>query len=194
MVRVALLLLLVAGLPITSGCGVFDDSLVDGSGDGSNERPDGEYCEVVAEWDSAWRQLEAEVLRLTNVERSQGANCGVLGYFPPVPALTFEERLRCSARNHSWDMAAEDYFDHTNLLGESSADRIERAGYAWKAAGENIAAGQPTPAEVVESWMGSDGHCQNVMGAVFSELGVGYYFDPTALYGHYWTQNFGHPR
>ena len=90
---------------------------------------------------------------------------------------------------HSKDMYDRDFFDHTNPDGELPWDRMDRAGYNWSAAGENIAAGNPTAAATVQQWMESDGHCANIMSADFTELGVGYY--PGGEWGHMWTQVFG---
>ena len=42
------------------------------------------------------------------------------------------------------------------------------------AIGENIAAGQRTPQDVVDGWIASDGHCANLMNPNFEELGTGY--------------------
>ncbi len=171
-----------------------------GCGDAEEEPPPSpapaplnEYCRVVATWNAAWVSLEAEVLALTNDRRAAGANCRTEGSFAPAGALTLNSALRCSARNHSLDMAVYDFFDHTNLQGESPFDRIDKTGYEWNAAGENIAAGYSTAQEVVDGWMLSDGHCANIMAPEFTELGVGYYFENGDRYGHFWTQNFGRP-
>ena len=70
---------------------------------------------------------------------------------------------------------------------------MERAGYSFQAAGENIAAGQTTPQEVVDGWMQSPGHCSNIMSPSFTEIGVGYVLAPQGQLPHYWTQTFGAP-
>jgi len=189
---------------LTAACGIFPGLGGDDPYDGPNSPytpPSGPYCDRIANWDPGWQTFEAEVLRLTNVRRAAGADCHSEGAFGPASAVTANEFLRCSARNHSMDLAVQDYFEHDNLAGETPFDRIDKTGYLWLAAGENIAAGQTTPEEVIDTWMGSDGHCRNIMSSVFTELGVGYYFDendtyeyPSAPYRHYWTQNFGTPR
>jgi uncharacterized protein YkwD len=89
------------------------------------------------------------------------------------------------------DMVENNYFDHTNLAGESPFVRMQLAGYTYAAAGENIAAGNNTAAATMGQWMGSDGHCANIMNPNFTEIGVGYF--QGGGYGHYWTQNFGRP-
>jgi uncharacterized protein YkwD len=72
------------------------------------------------------------------------------------------------------------------------SDRMSDAGYSGASPwGENIAAGQPTPAEVVDGWMHSPGHCRNIMDPDYHVIGIGYAYDASSSYGHYWTQDFG---
>ena len=102
--------------------------------------------------------------------------CGGVAY-PPVPALTMNGNLRTATRGHSEDMATQNYFSHTSLDGRTFSQRISNAGYTgaypW---GENIAAGQPNPTAVVDGWMASTGHCQNIMHGAYRTVGVGYAF------------------
>lgn len=135
--------------------------------------------------------LEDQVLVLVNQHRAAGATCGGTP-FGPVPALAMDPALRVAARGHSQDMAINDYFSHTSLDGRTFDQRIWNAGYTGSLPlGENIAAGQPTPAAVVAGWMSSAGHCANIMKPGFAEIGVGYAYTATSTYGHYWTQSFG---
>ncbi|OYO16909.1 hypothetical protein BI335_09110 [Enemella evansiae] len=122
---------------------------------------------------------EQEVLRLVNVERAK-AGCG------PV---TENPALASSARAHSTDMAQNNYFSHTSQDGRSPFDRMRDAGYTGNRMAENIAAGQPTPVAVMESWMNSAGHRANILNCAYTDLGVGY--ATGGQYGTYWTQNFG---
>jgi uncharacterized protein YkwD len=122
--------------------------------------------------------MEAEVTALTNAERT-AAGCG---------ELRTDQRLRAAARGHSQDMATNDYFDHTGLDGRSPFDRMREAGYP-DPAGENIAYGYRTPAEVMAGWMGSDGHRENLLSCSHQAIGVGLAFDRDGR--AYWTQNFG---
>ena len=86
-------------------------------------------------------------------------------------------------------MATKNYFSHTSLDGRTVAQRITATGYAWRAIGENIAAGQTTPEQVVAGWLQSEGHCRNIMNPAYQELGVGYAQDGS--YGTTWVQDFG---
>ncbi|WP_199516576.1 CAP domain-containing protein [Nucisporomicrobium flavum] len=125
--------------------------------------------------------LEAEVVRIVNDERAK-AGC---------KAVTADDRLTAAARGHSADMAARTYFDHTTPEGVEFATRITNAGYRWSGAGENIAKGQRTPAEVMTAWMNSSGHRANILNCGFKNLGVGVAADAQGAL--VWTQDFASP-
>jgi uncharacterized protein YkwD len=125
--------------------------------------------------------LEAEVVKIVNDERAK-ANCA---------ALTADDRLTAAARGHSADMAARNYFSHTTPEGVEFATRITDAGYRWSRAGENIAKGQRTPAEVMSSWMNSAGHRANILNCGFKNIGVGVAADARGAL--VWTQDFASP-
>jgi uncharacterized protein YkwD len=71
--------------------------------------------------------------------------------------------------------------------------RASQAGYRWKLVGENIAAGQPTPEQVVEEWLESPGHCANIMDPAYAEMGVASAYEGRSEKGVYWSQVFGTP-
>lgn len=150
-------------------------------------------CAGLPAWDEASVALEAEVLRLVNVARQRGADCGTRGVFAPAGPLTLAPQLTCAARAHAEDMGENDYFSHQGTNGSAPGERAEKAGYAWTAIAENIAAGAPTPAAVVHNWLTSDGHCANIMGPDYTELGTGHFDAPNSTYGVYWVQDFGVP-
>ncbi|MBA3546235.1 MAG: CAP domain-containing protein [Nannocystis sp.] len=152
--------------------------------------PDNGYCVGVGNWDPAWAQLELDVLALVNEVRAQGVDCHSKGVFAATGPLKMDPALRCAARKHSADMAARDFFNHTNPDGESPWDRMGKAGYGgYSNAGENIAAGSPGAQGTMDQWLGSDGHCANIMSPGFQDIGVGY--STGGQYGHLWTQVFG---
>ncbi|MFI7586114.1 CAP domain-containing protein [Spongisporangium articulatum] len=123
-----------------------------------------------------------QVVSLTNAERAK-AGCG---------ALTADSTLTSVAQAHSADMASHNYFSHNSQDGTTPFQRMSAAGYGYRTAGENIAAGQPTPSAVVSAWMNSAGHRANILNCSFTEIGVGY--ATGGSYRTYWTQDFGTPR
>lgn len=170
----------------------FDaDDAIDGLDDvKAEDEPTYAYCDIVTNWNASWVSFEDQVIALINQKRAAGAVCGGVSK-PKVPALTKNTKLRCAARKHSRDMGINNFFSHTGSNGSTFSQRITSAGYAWTAAGENIAAGQATPAAVVDAWMKSTGHCNNIMSAKYIHVGVGYYYSATSTYKHEWTQDFG---
>ncbi|SPL91272.1 Transporter [[Actinomadura] parvosata subsp. kistnae] len=122
---------------------------------------------------------ENEVVRLVNEERAKGG-CSALAHDP---------QLRTAAFGHSADMAAKGYFSHTSQDGRSFMDRIRAAGFTGGSGwAENIAKGQRTPAQVMQSWMNSSGHRANIMNCKYNLIGVGVAKDSSGTL--YWTQDF----
>jgi uncharacterized protein YkwD len=118
--------------------------------------------------------------------------------------LNVSPQLSAAAQAHSKDMALNDFVAHTGSDGSSLEQRLARAGYDWRMAAENIAAGQSGPEAVVASWMSSSGHRANILNCALLDIGVGYYYQPddqaNVLLGDgkaggpfrsYWTQDFG---
>jgi uncharacterized protein YkwD len=136
--------------------------------------------------------IEQQVLVLVNRARAQARKCGTL-IQPAVPPLTASVQLDAAAVAHARDMAAHDFFEHRGSDGSMVSDRVTRAGYPWKSVGENIAAGARTPESVVQGWLNSPGHCVNIMGAQFKEMGLGYATDRKSQSGIYWSQVFASP-
>lgn len=122
--------------------------------------------------------LEAEVIDLVNAERRR-ARC---------PEVHLDKRLRTAARGHSVDMAKHETMSHEGSDGSSPWDRAEEAGYD-AALSENVAMGYATAEAVMEAWMKSQGHRDNILNCEAKAVGVGLVraVDTTA----YWTQMFG---
>ena len=131
-------------------------------------------------------QAEA-MLELVNGVRATPTDCGAEGELPAAEPLVLDERLSEAARLHAEEMRERGAIDHVGADGGTVADRIERQGYAWSAAGENVAVGYETPDAVVDAWLASDTHCVNLMRPVFTDMGVG-------RDGTYWALALAAPR
>lgn len=110
--------------------------------------------------------------------------------------LRLDSVLAKAAQRHAEDMLKRGYFDHRSPAGTTVRERSTAAGYRWAAIGENIAYGQTSVDEVVETWLESPGHRKNILSPNFSELGVGLALGkgPDGRYQILWVQNFGAPR
>jgi len=138
--------------------------------------------------------VAAQVLDLVNTARLRGAHCGTRQY-PPAPALHSSSLLNAVAARHAADMAAGDYLDHVDPQGRTPADRVRAAGYRDSLVGENIAYGPSSAPEVVQGWLASPGHCENLLTAPFSEMGIAFAAGRDRNhFGLYWVQLLAQPR
>lgn len=122
--------------------------------------------------------LEAQVLTLTNKERSKSG----------LPALKGDNtQLNRAARIKSEDQANRGQMGHNSPTLGSPFDQMRNMGITYRTAGENVAMGQPSAAEVVKAWMNSPGHKANIMNRNYTHLGVGYAIKNGKPF---WTQMF----
>jgi uncharacterized protein YkwD/predicted RNA-binding protein with RPS1 domain len=105
-----------------------------------------------------------------------------------LPILTWDDHVRETAREHSADMAENDYFDHKNLEGQSPFDRMKEDAVAFHTAGENLAYGQLSSIFAHEGLMNSLGHRENILRKDYEYLGVGVAFNEKSQ--PYYTQNY----
>ncbi len=130
------------------------------------------------------------ILDLVNAARAAGRRCGGK-YFAPAGPLAPDPALRRAAFEHSRDMAEHDAFDHRGHDGSAPNARIERAGFgAHRIVGENIAAGAMTPQQVMEGWLASPAHCENIMDSRFTLIGIAYAENLHTASAVFWTQDF----
>jgi uncharacterized protein YkwD len=131
-------------------------------------------------------------LQLVNDIRARGARCGRRS-FAPAPPLTLSGTLDGVALGHASDMAQNNYFEHADLAGQSPADRVRAVGYREKLVGENIAYGPRTVEEVVQGWLDSPDHCENLMDPRFVSAGVAYARGKSVRHGLYWVMDLAAP-
>ena len=137
--------------------------------------------------------IAARVLALVNAARAESRRCG-RRRLDAVPPLTLSRALTEAAQRHAADMAGPAAFDHRGSDGSQPSERVSRTGYRWRAAAENIAAGQASADAVVAAWLDSPGHCTNIMGPQFTEMGVAYALATSENPAIYWAQVFAAPQ
>ncbi len=130
---------------------------------------------VSSEEEPTWAE---EILQLVNTERAKAG----------LPALILSEQLTGVANLKAQDMADNHYFDHTSPTYGTPFEMMRTYGISYRSAGENIAAGQRTPEEVMNAWMNSSGHKANILNESYTTLGVG--IATGGDYGIYWVQMF----
>lgn len=131
------------------------------------------------------------VLTAINAARAK-AGCG---------PLHVNGKLVAAAKAHARAMAEQNFFGHAGKDGSRFSSRIARQGYSYRTAAENIAAGQKSASQVVNSWLHSAGHRRNILNCRMTETGIAlvYQADDRPIRGnpaplrYYWVQVFAAP-
>lgn len=104
--------------------------------------------------------------------------------------LTVSAPLEAAARRHALDMARRRRMSHRGGDGSSPFRRMAAEGYAFRHAGENVAAGYESVDAVMKGWMWSPGHRRNILGQ-YTEIGAACASDTNGAI--YWCVTFGTP-
>jgi len=130
--------------------------------------------------------IETAVHERINEIRTDGA----------LDPLEFDDDIAERARTYSHDMGEREYFSHTSPEGETPADRFgDRYPGECRAVGENLAmvsAGGGADAgtiadRIVDGWMDSEGHRENILTAEWESQGIGVFIVDGQVYA---TQKF----
>ncbi|KAJ1982056.1 hypothetical protein H4R35_000449 [Dimargaris xerosporica] len=114
----------------------------------------------------------AKMQRLINEARSQGQ----------LSSLAIDSQLTKDANEHSQYQSSIGTMTHDNARGHTQ-ERLEAAGVALSACGENVAYNQRDEEEVMDTWLHSPGHRANILNPDFTHFGA-------ARINGYWTQVF----
>jgi uncharacterized protein YkwD len=164
-----------AGGTNSDGTGASNSTQIAGTDDLAAQFAD---CQPAANGDS-WR---AQVLVLVNQQRTTAGEA----------TLVQNDTLEQQANEYACEMIHYDFFAHVNpVTGSTLPDRSQQFGYAYRVVGENLAAGQQSPEQVVTEWMNSPSHRANILDSRFTEVGVG--LRAGGQYQYYWVLEFGLP-
>ena len=110
-----------------------------------------------------------------------------------LSTLVVSDSLTLAAKWMVTDMSVNNYFQHTSLDGRSPTQRMADAGYpAFSTyAGENLAAGYTSAAQVLQGWINSPGHLAVLTNPAYRAIGIGRAYASGSLYGWYWGADFG---
>jgi hypothetical protein len=103
-----------------------------------------------------------EIVRLTNLERT---NRG-------LSALTLNTQLSQAAARKAADMFTLNYWAHVSPTGTQPWYFITSAGYSYRYAGENLARDFSDPGSVVQAWLNSPSHRDNLLNSRYADIGV----------------------
>lgn len=103
-----------------------------------------------------------ELITLTNEKRAANG----------LPLLTYSPVLAQAAVTKGQDMFTHNYWSHVSPSGVDPWTWIKQAGYTYQFAGENLAKDFVDSPSVVEAWMNSPTHRDNVLSDRFQEIGI----------------------
>jgi uncharacterized protein YkwD len=103
-----------------------------------------------------------ELIRLTNIERAKNG-------LPPVKE---NPELNAAAQKKGENMLAENYWAHFAPSGKSPWDFISGSGYQYSYAGENLARNFTDSTAVVDAWMNSPSHKENIVNSHYQDIGI----------------------
>jgi uncharacterized protein YkwD len=133
-----------------------------------------------------------DLLVAINAARARGRQCGDVS-LPPASAVAWNGALARAASRHASDMAVRNFFSHPGSDGSDVSQRASAAGYGWTSVAENIAGGPSSVAQVMSGWLSSPGHCANIMGAGFRDVGMACVALPGSRYTRYWSLVLARP-
>lgn len=99
------------------------------------------------------------------------------------------------AQRYAEDMLSRGFYGHLSPEGQDVGDRAKAGHYAFCKVGENVASGQATVEKVVDGWVKSPEHYENLADRDFQEIGIGFAAGPSSDGGYrlLWVQVFGQP-
>lgn len=103
-----------------------------------------------------------DVLKIINYEREKEG----------LDAFVLDDSLCKAADIRAKELGKS--FSHTRPDGSSCFTVLTDEKIGFSTAGENIAQGQTSPEQVMQSWMNSSGHKANILSPDFKKIGIGY--------------------
>ena len=136
-----------------------------------------------------WKNIEKEVIRLTNVERTRRG----------IRSLNTNSKLHRAVKKHSKYMMRHRYLGHSGPNGNTPSDRARSEGYSQYGVGENAyhyphgrrRSDRRTAQLLVKGWMDSPGHRANILNREYTDIGVAVVRRLPRGRTYYATQVFG---
>lgn len=110
-----------------------------------------------------------------------------------LSAVSLDQKLVAASELHANDMAIHGIVSHTGTDGSAHTDRMQRTGYSYSIAGENVASGQSSWEKVFKAWQKSPGHNENLLMPEATNFGVALVYERTTEYHYYWAMIMAAP-
>ncbi len=103
-----------------------------------------------------------EVVRATNEKRISAG----------LAPLSYNEKLADAARRKAANMLEENYWAHNSPSGKSPWVWFQAAGYNYTYAGENLAKDFGSTPRMIDAWMASPTHRDNIVSSKYTDIGI----------------------
>lgn len=114
--------------------------------------------------------------------------------------LKLNDALSRASDIHAKDLAKHGIAAHEGTDGSTHGERVQRQGYYFSTAAENVATGQKSWKAVFQAWKDSPGHNANLLADGVTDFGIALVFEPTTEFATYWAMvvaaplpSFAHP-
>ena len=121
----------------------------------------------------------SELIELHNHYRHIGAPCST---DRQLPTLKVNAKLNAAAADQARKMASENRLRHQDNLGMG----VQQHGYRYRVVAENIAQAPFGGDQLMQLWLTSQGHCDNIFNQQVSEIGI-------AQQGEFWAVILAQP-
>jgi len=101
--------------------------------------------------------------------------------------VVFNDKLTAASRVHAKDLAAHGKISHSGTDGSGHGERVQRQGYYFSVAAENVATGQKSWAKVFQAWKDSPDHNVNLLRDDVTDFGIALVYEPKTTYQTYWA-------
>jgi uncharacterized protein YkwD len=101
--------------------------------------------------------------------------------------VVLNDKLSAASRAHARDLADHGIISHTGTDGSGHGDRVQRQGYQFSIAAENVATGQKSWNRVFKAWQDSPGHNENLLRDDVTDFGIALVYEPRSNYETYWA-------
>jgi uncharacterized protein YkwD len=128
-------------------------------------------------------ELMARAVQLLNEYRTRSG----------LTALRPNASLAAAGTAYARLLAERNYFGHDGPDGSTPQSRVAASGYAGQFRGEALAAGQASAEEVINVWLNSPPHAAILLAPASVDVGIGYHFEASDQYRHYWVLLTGIP-
>jgi uncharacterized protein YkwD len=104
-----------------------------------------------------------------------------------LASVRLNDKLSAASKVHADDLARHGNISHTGSDGSGHGERLQRQGYDFSIAAENVATGQKSWELVFKAWQDSPSHNENLLRPDVTDFGIALVYEPKTMYQTYWS-------